>query len=294
MSLLSTLARVAVGVAVAKGVSHIARNGMPGGSPDRRTADAEPGGAGGAGHGLDDMMGQILGGGSRGRTVSGQQPSSGGGLLEGVGGALGGMFGGSSRGGMSGGSGSGGGMLGGLGSLLNQFGNASPSQRRGQAPGGIGDLLGSLTGGAAGGGLGAILGNLFQGGPSASPAAAPRPEEEEVAAALVISAMVQAAKCDGTLDDDERQKLMAHMGDAEPKEVKFVNDLLKAPVDVDGLVLQVPRGMEEQVYVASLMAIDLDSQAETDYLQRLSSALGLDRERVNEINRTAGAEPLYT
>ena len=104
----------------------------------------------------------------------------------------------------------------------------------------------------------------------------------------MISAMVQAAKCDGTLDDAERERLMQHMGDADPAEVKFVNDLLAAPVDLDGLVRQVPRGMEEQVYLMSLMAIDVDSPAETDYLTRLAQALGIASDRVDDIHRTAG------
>ncbi|MDN5788852.1 MAG: tellurite resistance TerB family protein, partial [Pseudorhodobacter sp.] len=58
MSLVSTLAKVAVGVALAKGASYVAQNGLPG----ARTAGAGGGSVGGGG--LADMMGGLLGGGS--------------------------------------------------------------------------------------------------------------------------------------------------------------------------------------------------------------------------------------
>ena len=36
------------------------------------------------------------------------------------------------------------------------------------------------------------------------------------------------------------------------------------PVDVQGLVKQVPKGLEKQIYAVSVMAIDLDRQKEAD------------------------------
>ena len=320
MSLVSTLARVAMGVALAKGVSHIARNGLPG-SARAGSAPQQPGvggRAGGAGSGLEGMMDEILG---RGRGTGGS-PAGGmaqAGSPRGSGMGTGGMSsGGMGSGGMgSGGMGSGGGigdlLGGGLGSILSQLGGSRAPGRTGPAPGGLGDLLGSLTGRSGGGGIGGLLGGLVAGGAGSGglgailnrvaaradePAAAQAPTiehpapEQEMAAAVMISAMVQAAKCDGTLDDAERERLMQHMGDADPAEVKFVNDLLAAPVDLDGLVRQVPRGMEEQVYLMSLMAIDVDSPAETDYLTRLAQALGIASDRVDDIHRTAGVPTL--
>lgn len=253
---------------------------------------------GGAGHGLENMMDEVLG--SRAsRQPIGDAPQQT--------------------------------PNGGLGGLLEQLGGSQTSTRRGAAPGGLGDLIGSLTGGgggaggglggllgglvsgsgsASGGGLGGLLGGLMAGGAAGAGAGSlgsllnqalagkepdqPPTPHQEVAAALMISAMVQAAKCDGKLDDAEKQKLMGNLGDADAGEIKFVNDLLAAPVDVPGLVAQVPKGMEEQVYLMSLMAIDLDTPNEASYLDQLAKALGIDKARVNDIHAKAGAPALYS
>ena len=41
----------------------------------------------------------------------------------------------------------------------------------------------------------------------------------------MLKAVVQAAKSDGKLDQSEKQKLMQNLGEADPKEIVFVNDL---------------------------------------------------------------------
>lgn len=86
MSLVKTLAKVAIGVAMAKGVSHLAKNGLPG------SGAAKPAARGtvqaGQGGGFDDLVGQLGGmvGGSRSGAQTGQQ---GGGLGDLLGGMLG-------------------------------------------------------------------------------------------------------------------------------------------------------------------------------------------------------------
>jgi uncharacterized membrane protein YebE (DUF533 family) len=117
--------------------------------------------------------------------------------------------------------------------------------------------------------------------------------QQELAAALMLRAMVQAAMADGTLDDAERAKLMQHMDNATDEEVAFVSGLLDQPVDIPALAADVPDGMEENIYQVSLMAIDLDSQAEAQYLHNLATALGLNKTVVNDIHRQAGVPLLY-
>ncbi len=292
MSLVKTLAKVALGVAVAKGVSHVARNGLPG----RGTAEARqaPQGRGQAtqGGGFDDLVGQL--GGMIGGTGA---ASRGGAASGGLGGLLGGMLGG--------GGGAGGGA-GGLGSLLEGLAgggaSARKSTRRAQAPsglegmlgaGGVGGLLGGLLGGASAGGgaggLGSMLEAVLQGG---SPAAEPS-RDQELAAALMLRAMIQAVKADGDLDAEEKRKLMAALEGASEEEVAFVNAELSAPLDLDGLVALVPQGMEAQVYAISLSAIDLDNRAEAQYLHSLATALDLDQAEVNALHDKMGAQRIY-
>ena len=101
----------------------------------------------------------------------------------------------------------------------------------------------------------------------------------------------------GELVDDnvlhQLQKLMANLGDATPEELAFVKTCLDAPVSIPNLVAHVPAGMQAQVYTMSLMAINLDSQAEAQYLNDLAAALGLTRAAVDQIHSHLGVASLY-
>jgi Protein of unknown function (DUF533). len=48
-----------------------------------------------------------------------------------------------------------------------------------------------------------------------------------------------------------------------------------------------------QVYAVSLMAINVDTPAEAQYLQQLAQGLGLDAQAVNGIHAQLGLTPLY-
>ena len=284
MSLMGTLAKVAIGMAVAKGVSGLAKG-------SGRSA------SGGSGGGLGDLLGQ-LGGAARSAT-----PRSGGGGL----GDLLGQLGGGAAGGQkpSGG---------GIGDLLGQLtgGGASTSARGGagledimggvfkSAPqsggvGGLGGMLDSLAGGNAragtgAGGIGDMLNQSFD--RFGEPEAAPTPEQDETAG-VMLKAMLQAAKSDGRIDASEKQALTKNLGDISPEEMAFVNEVMDAPVDPKALAREVPSGAEAQTYMMSLMACDLDSDAEAQYLNSFAVALGLEERQVNQIHEQMGEPPLY-
>jgi uncharacterized membrane protein YebE (DUF533 family) len=86
---------------------------------------------------------------------------------------------------------------------------------------------------------------------------------------------------------------MESLGEATPKEIAFVKAELQRPVDLDDLVRQVPNGMEEQVYTVSLMAINLDSQKEAQYLASLAQALELSAAEVNRLHDRVGAPHIF-
>ncbi|SMX32820.1 DUF533 domain-containing protein [Actibacterium lipolyticum] len=238
MSLLSTLAKVAVGVAVAKGVSSLGKQASGqtsagSGSVFGDAFSANTGAAAPSGGGLQDMLGSVLSGGST--------------------------------------------QGGGLGGLLEGLSNASRP-----------------TGGTAqpsGGSLGDLLNQSLQrfGEPETAPSQA-----QEDTASLMLKAMLQAAKSDGKIDAAEKEKLLGHLGDISPAEMEFVNAELAAPVDVDGLARSVPRGMEGQVYLMSVMGIDLDNRAEANYLHQFATAMGLDQRSVNAIHNKLGVPALYS
>lgn len=339
MSLMKTLAKVALGVAVARGVGKM----MQGGSSSSRTAQSQGNGGllggildavGGqqqtsrSGGGLEDMLGQVLGGGRQTTTTNRGTGAQGGlgGLLdaltqapasqsraqnEGLGGLLDALSG------KQGGTASAGG---GLGDLL---GALAGGKSGGASGGGLGDLLGALAGGAAGGaaskgaagGLGDVLGGLLGGGLAqkgaqadndksfgeilngalankGEPEVAPTPAQNAVAG-LMLTAMLQAAKSDGKLDAAEKEKLMGNLGEISADERDFIQRELAKPVDVQGLARAVPKGLEGQVYTMSVMAIDLDSEAEAQYLHQLAQAMGLDRDEVNQMHAQLGVPNLY-
>ncbi|MBX2881470.1 MAG: tellurite resistance TerB family protein, partial [Granulosicoccus sp.] len=181
-------------------------------------------------------------------------------------GGLGGLLGGNSSGGM-------GELLGG--------GNAGSS---GGLPGGLGGLLESLggaggAGGAGAGGLGDLLNSVLKGG---EPAQEPTQEHNQQAE-VMLKAMLNAAKCDGELDQAEKEKIMKNLDDVSAEDMEFIRRELAAPVDVASFVRDVPRGMEQQVYLMSLMAIDLDSRAEADYLDSLAKGMGISEQASNQI-----------
>ena len=206
---------------------------------------------------------------------------------------------------MGGGSSSSAGGL--LGSIL---GGGQQSQS-----GGIGDLLGGLLGGKSagsqqnGGGLGDLLGSLAGGGSQSNSGSTkdfssmfsdalsgkdPEPEpEQEAQAKILLRAMVSAAKADGKVDEAEQKKILEHLGDVSEEEAQMVRDELAAPLDLEALINDVPKGMEQQVYLMSLLAIDLDSKEEAVYLDKLAKGLNISSETSNAIHDKLGAPKLY-
>ena len=110
----------------------------------------------------------------------------------------------------------------------------------------------------------------------------------------MLAAMIQAAKSDGTFDEAEKEKLLGQLGEVDAEEAAFVQAQLQAPVDVDALVRETPKGMESQIYAMSVLGIDLDTQKEAQYLHQLAQGFGMDAAEVNGIHAQMGVPSLYT
>ena len=109
---------------------------------------------------------------------------------------------------------------------------------------------------------------------------------------LLLKAMINAAKADGTIDAKEQQKIMGFMGDMSKVQQMFVKHEMSQPLELDAFLKEIPQGMERQVYYMSLFAIDLDVEAERVYLDKLAEGLKLSREDINEIHESLDAEVL--
>jgi uncharacterized membrane protein YebE (DUF533 family) len=255
MSLVRTLAKVAAGVVVAKAVKGMVGGGQRGGSSGSTQASS--------GGGLDDLLGQVLGG--RGGASSGT--TRGGSLQDMLGQVLAG------RAGPAAGS-----RDGSLGAELEKLSRMS-------RPGG--DAGGAET---SSGSFGDKLNQSLEhfGEPNEPPT-----RDEEDLAAVLLRAMIQAAKADGRIDADEKSRLLERLGDVSQEELDFVNEELKRDVSPDDLASSVPAGAEQQVYMLSAMAIDLDENSEARYLHDLARGLQLNEATVNAIHDRLGLPRIY-
>jgi len=235
---------------------------------------------------LGDLLGSVLGGGA------GQGSASGGGLGDLLGGLLGGGKTASSGGG-------------GLGDLLGSvLGGSKGSTSMPTDAKGLEDLLGI---GKGSGGLGGLLGGaLAKYGqvnnpdvptPSANDhSMLPQgidPQEASMQAELMIKAMINAAKSDGSFDESEQQKILSKLGDVSQDEIDFIRREFAAPLNVQDFANSVPRGMEHQIYAISLSAINLDENSEAQYLGELASALRIDADEANQIHAQLGAPKIF-
>jgi uncharacterized membrane protein YebE (DUF533 family) len=271
-------------------VGQLLQQGMAGQSQTRGRLERAAGQSGG---GMDQMLGALLGGGGAGAASAGGR------------------------------SGSAAGGLGGLADLAQQFlGSKQVGGMTGAQAGGLGALVGAVLGGgggaakgAVGGGAMAILGTLaltalknYQASASASAADAPAtrmgatpppvaPEEAQAVTdpateKLIVRAMISAAKSDGQVDQTEMQRIVGQI-DAEgvtDAERQFVIDEMTRPLDLNGLVAEVRTpAVAAEVYAASILAIDIDSEAERQYLRDLAHGLRLDHGTVQRLHQLTGA-----
>ena len=236
------------------------------------------------------LLGSLLGSGgpSRGAGATilqsvlggGQQTQQGGGQGAGLGGLLGAVLGGAA-----------GGNLGGVSAQQRVQQQAQSGQG-----GGLADLL-NQTG--LGGLLGAAVGQAQgeQAAPAQASARLPQgvsPAQASEQASLLIRAMINAAKSDGQFDKQEEQAILGKLGDISQDEINFIRQELQAPLDVDAFIKTIPRGMEQQVYAMSLMAINLDHKNEAVYLDKLAKGTGISPQVSNQIHTQMGAPVLYS
>ncbi len=253
--------------------------------------------------GSNDLLGTILGAALGGSQT--QQTHGGGGLGDLLGSVLGG---GSTSGGSAGG----------LGDLLGSVLGGGSS---GGSAGGLGDLLGSMLGGGSGGssgsagglddllkgGLGGLLGGAVAKHAQTVDPNAPTPMPDDYSmlpsdlepqqaneqATILIRAMINAAKSDGHIDEAEQRAIIEKLGDITQDEIEFIREEFAKPLDLEAFANDVPRGMEHQVYMLSLAAIDLDKQSEANYLGQLAQALRVSPDEANAIHEQLGAPKIF-
>lgn len=121
-------------------------------------------------------------------------------------------------------------------------------------------------------------------GAVASPAAAGAGGREE--ATLLVRAMIAAANADHELDEEERRRILEALeeADASEEDKAFLRGELENPIGLAALAAEATTPeLASQVYLASCLAIEVDTRAERAYLDRLAERLGLAPERAAEL-----------
>lgn len=118
-------------------------------------------------------------------------------------------------------------------------------------------------------------------------------EEQQVrdVATLTVRAMINAAKADGRIDKQETERLVGKLQEdgISDEEQRFVMEEMRKPMDTDAIVQAVPNEqVAAQIYTASLMAINVDTDAEKRYMQELASKLGLSRQVMAYLHQAVG------
>jgi uncharacterized membrane protein YebE (DUF533 family) len=247
--------------------------------------------------GMGDILGSLVGAGKSGASAGG------------LGDLLGSLVGGASSSSNAGG---------GLGDLLGSLvAGAAPthqpsSRRAPTSASDLEDLLGigkqtNNTGLGGAGGLGGLLGGALTKYAQHNNPNVPTPsannydvlpfntDKKEAVdhATLIIRAMINAAKSDGSIDQAEQEKVLAKLGDITQEEIDFVKREFAAPLDADAFARSIPRGMADQIYAVSLMAIDLDQNAEAQYLADLAKGLGISTQLANQMHDKFGVPKIF-
>ena len=172
---------------------------------------------------------------------------------------------------------------------------------------GLGDLVGGLLKGGGAGGLASALGGLLGGGSQAqgssnpldlitqlagggqAPAPAADPEER---AKILLLAMILAAKADGKLGPEEYDRIIGKLDetDASPEVREFVYQAMAEASDPSPLIEAARRdpSLAREIFAASVLAIRVDTPAESQYLAGLARSLGLSEADVRSVLARAG------
>lgn len=177
--------------------------------------------------------------------------------------------------------------------LIGAFGGGAVGRMLGGRMGGmVGSMAGSMlsrsVGRGGGGGIGSLLGGLMGGDDDKQTAQAAAAEMPEETAMILIKAMCNAAKADGSVDDQELDAIMSRAGDLEPDDEFMLRAELQAPLDLEGFIATVPKDLAPDVYAASLLPIEVDTASEVEYLQNLARGLGLTSQTVEAIHEELG------
>ena len=270
--------------------------GAPGGMYGGGSGGMQGGSPGGGGS-IIDMLGKLAGG------TQGGSSGGGGSIIDILGSLAGGTQGGAPGAGRSSGGGgfSTGDLLGSLGKMVLGGSGGSGTSSMGA---GANTIFGALAAQALAMAKSMMSGDKSAGSQSLDvddataviaglrkPANAREEQQVRDVATLTVQAMINAAKADGRIDAKETERLVGKMREdgVTDEEQRFVMEEMRKPMDTDAIVRAVPnQQVAAQIYAASLMAIDVDTEVEKRYMQEFASKLGLSQPVMAYLHQAVG------
>ncbi len=126
-------------------------------------------------------------------------------------------------------------------------------------------------------------------GPAANTLSGPQLDRRSL---VLLKAMLAAAKADGHIDEKEQSAVDAYLQklNLDPEALHFVKDEIGKPVSAR----EVAAGADSpaaaaEIYLTSLLAIDIDNDQERAYLDELARELKLSPELASELLKQARA-----
>ena len=104
--------------------------------------------------------------------------------------------------------------------------------------------------------------------------------------------MVAAAAADGEIDSQERERILGRFGSdgLSAEEQAFLQGELAAPATPEALAAAAAgrADLAQAVYLAALLAVEVDTDAERQWFGQLAAALRLTPEQVAELQLQRG------
>jgi uncharacterized membrane protein YebE (DUF533 family) len=116
---------------------------------------------------------------------------------------------------------------------------------------------------------------------------------QELLGLTLVRAMIAAARSDGRLDAQESQAIFQRIESLglDPESQALLVEEMGRPVDVDEIVDSATSPeVAAEIYIASLLAVEVDTRAEQSYLNMLAARLTIPPELAVELRRQVEAQ----
>ncbi len=113
----------------------------------------------------------------------------------------------------------------------------------------------------------------------------------ETKAQLILKGMINIAKSDGQVSVNEIQRIAgkAQTSGMGSDDQDWLMAELRVPLNLDAFVAEIPnQEVAAEVYAASLLAVEIDTQEERDYLRAFAEKTGLHPLVVEHIHQSMG------